>query len=1182
MGKIQYLFLINFSLVSLAMMAAGNTNVTTDQLALLALRDRMINSEPREILAKNWSITSSVCDWIGVTCGSRHRRVTALNISNMNLTGTLPPQLGNLSFLGSLNISSNNFHGELPDELVHLRRLRYLDFGINNLGGELPSWFGLLHKLQYLSLRNNSFIGSIPPSISNMSNLETLRLSFNFIEGTVPTEFQNLHNLKNLIIDYNQLSGPLPPHAFNISSLESISFMNNSLSGILLDNICQRLQKLTWLNLAYNNLIGPIPSTVSQCSLLRYLALLSLCFCSCICFIDIYCNFAGAIPNEIGNVTMLTILDFSNNILTGTIPLTVSNKLSNLETLFLNHNCLSGVIPSFISNAPQARCLSFPFCNFAGAIPNEIGNLTILTQLSFADNILTGGIPENIGNCHKLELFSLFKNTLSGSIPAAIFNISSLQYIQLHQNKFSGTIPLAVSNKLSNLESLFLSQNYLTGVIPSSISNATKLVLLMLNNNELTGSIPTSLGTLRNLKYLYLASNRLLSQSSELSFFTFLTSCRSLRYLVLDNNPLNGFLPASFSNYSTSLEVLSAFRCKIKGNIPGGISNLSSLLFLDFSSNELIGSVPRTMHSLTNFQQLYLDSNQIRDVLDIFCGLRSLGLLALSQNQIFGSIPECLGNMTNLRELYLDTNRLTSMIPATLFSMKDLQILSLSTNFLSGSLPLEIENLKATYSLDLSANQLSGIIPTTIGGLQAIQNLSLAKNNLQGSIPESFSHMVSLEFLDLSHNNLSGAIPKSMEALKSLKECNVSFNRLSGEIPRDGPFRNFTGQLFMNNEGLCGDPTLGVPPCRSNSTRRSSKRKVLLLVISLSGIAAILIIAVGALLNLRWLKKPKSSGGTELMSVAKYERFSYYDLLHSTDNYNESNLLGEGSYGSVYKGILSDGTAVAIKVFNLLVEDSLKSFDRECEVLKSLRHRNLTKVLGSCSNPDFKALVLKYMPNGSLEKWLYSHNHFLDMFQRINIMIDVACALEYLHYGFDTPVVHCDLKPSNILLDGDMAAHVSDFGIAKMFGEGESILHTNTLATLGYTAPEYGSEGMVSTRIDVYSFGIVLMEIFSRMRPSDEMFSGDVSLKSWVEDSLPDALRAVDANLIRPEDEHFTDKLKCVTLIMKLALNCCRECPRERISMKDVLTELIKIKHQFQFVTTVSIYPFCANFTSQG
>ncbi|CDP06348.1 unnamed protein product [Coffea canephora] len=604
---------------------------------------------------------------------------------------------------------------------------------------------------------------------------------------------------------------------------------------------------------------------------------------------------------------------------------------------------------------------------------------------------------------------------------------------------------------------------------------------------------------------------------------------------------------------------------KLDTLLPTAIFNISSLQYIALDQNKFSGTIPLTTgNKLSNLKFLSLEQNHLTGIIPTSISNASkLVALSLHDNELTGSIPNSLGrNMSNLTQIFLDSNNLTSMIPANLLSMKNLQVLNLSSNFLSGSLPLEIGNLKAAYNLDLSINQLSNIIPTTIGELQALQNLSLAKNNLQGSIPESVSNMVSLEFLDLSHNNLSGVIP-------------------NGEIPQGGPFRNFTGQFFINNEALCGDSGLNVPPCQRNSTRRSSKRKVLLLVISLSGIAAIPIIAIGAILTLRRLKKRKGLGGTELMSVANYERFSYYDLLQSTDNYNESNLLGEGSFGSVYKGILSDGIVVAVKVFNLQVEGASTSFDRECEVLKSLRHRNLTKVLGNCSNPDFKALVLKYMPNGNLEKWLYSNNHFLDRFQRVNIMIDVACALEYLHYGYYTPVVHCDLKPSNILLDEDMVASVSDFGITKMFGEGESILHTVTLATLGYIAPEYGSEGLVSRRIDVYSFGIVLMETFSRVKPSDEMFSSDLSLKSWVEDSLPNALQVIDANLIRPEDEHFTGKLKCVILILKLALNCCRESPGERMNMKDVLAELKNIKRQLLMTVSALHFFFKANFTFQ-
>ncbi|XP_047267455.1 receptor kinase-like protein Xa21 [Capsicum annuum] len=199
------------------------------------------------------------------------------------------------------------------------------------------------------------------------------------------------------------------------------------------------------------------------------------------------------------------------------------------------------------------------------------------------------------------------------------------------------------------------------------------------------------------------------------------------------------------------------------------------------------------------------------------------------------------------------------------------------------------------------------------------------------------------------------------------------------------------------------------------------------------------------------------------------ERISYSELLQATDDLSESNLIGFGSFGSVYKGVLRSGTAIAVKVFN-------PQLDTECEVLRSLRHRNLVKVITSFSNLDFKALVLDYMPNGSLELYLYSHNYFLDIKQRLGIMIDVACALEYLHHGCSLPVIHCDMKPSNVLLDEYMVAHLSDFGISKLLGEDQGDLYTKTLAIFGYIAPEYGLEGLVSTKCDVYSYGVMLLE----------------------------------------------------------------------------------------------------------
>ncbi|XP_047266421.1 receptor kinase-like protein Xa21 isoform X1 [Capsicum annuum] len=202
------------------------------------------------------------------------------------------------------------------------------------------------------------------------------------------------------------------------------------------------------------------------------------------------------------------------------------------------------------------------------------------------------------------------------------------------------------------------------------------------------------------------------------------------------------------------------------------------------------------------------------------------------------------------------------------------------------------------------------------------------------------------------------------------------------------------------------------------------------------------------------------------------------------------------------------------------------------------------------------------MPNGSLEMYLYSHNYFLDIMKSLRIMIDVACALEYLHHGCSSPVIHCDLKPSNVLLDEDMVAHLSDFGISKLLGDDESELYTKTLASLGYIAPEYGQDGLVSTKYDVYSYGIMLLETFTRRKPSE--FEEDLSLKHWVSYSLPDAVvDVVDSKLVPPTDNHLIYKLDCVASIMNVALDCCAESPARQTNMKDVVGMLQKIRIQF-------------------
>ncbi|XP_059651097.1 probable LRR receptor-like serine/threonine-protein kinase At3g47570 isoform X3 [Cornus florida] len=324
---------------------AGNvTDITSDQSSLLTLKAHIILNS-RGVLANNWSTTTSICNWNGVTCGTRHLRVTSLNISNMALEGTIPPHLGNLSFLVSLDLSTNNFSGHLPYELSHLRRLKFMNLKINKFSGQLPSWLGVLSELQELILRNNSFTGTIPPSLSNISMLEHLDLSSNFLHGMIPQEVGNLQHLKILNMQYNQFVGSVPLTIFNISSLQLISFAKNSLSSNLPLDMCHRLPNLQWLSLSYNELHGEIPSSLYECSQLQILSLS-------------FNKFNGPIRRGIWNSTVLAELYLGNNNLEGEIPEDMGN-LRNLEILSIRYARLIGRIPSSIFNITSLKGISF-------------------------------------------------------------------------------------------------------------------------------------------------------------------------------------------------------------------------------------------------------------------------------------------------------------------------------------------------------------------------------------------------------------------------------------------------------------------------------------------------------------------------------------------------------------------------------------------------------------------------------------------------------------------------------------------------------------------------------------------------------------------------------------------------------------------------------------------------------
>lgn len=674
--------------------------------------------------------------------------------------------------------------------------------------------------------------------------------------------------------------------------------------------------------------------------------------------------------------------------------------------------------------------------------------------------MFAGEIPNEIGNLRNLEVLGVQSSNLAGLIPASIFNISTLKELAVTDNDLLGSLPSSIDLGLPNLERLFLGENNFSGTIPSSLTNISELSVLDFGFNSFSGLIPTTFGNLRSLKLLSLAGNVLTSPTPDLSFLSSLTSCRNLEIIYLSENPINGILPSSIGNFSISMKSLSMESCNISGGIPKELGNINNLSVIRLGNNELTGTIPVTLGRLQKLQGLYLQNNKLEgSIPEDLCHLYRLANLYLGDNKLSGRLPACLGNLTSLRDLSLGSNALTSIIPSTLWNLKDILRFNLSSNSLNGSLLPDIGNLKVVIEMDLSLNALLGVIPVTIGGLQGLQLLSLRYNRLQGPIPESFGGLKSLNFVDMSNNNLSGTIPKSMEALSYLKHLNLSFNQLEGEIPTRGPFITFSAESFLGNQALCGSPKLQVSPCKTRSHPRSRTTVVLLIVLPLVSALTMIVVLTAKLVRRRRRRRRRQKGSTRpyddanMYPQATWRRISYQDLLRATDGFSENKLLGMGSFGSVYKGVLPDGMEIAAKVFHMEFDGSLESFHAECKVMGSIRHRNLVKIISSCSNNDFKALVLEYMSNGSLEKCLYSDNYFLDILQRLKIMIDVASALEYLHFGYSTPIVHCDIKPSNVLLNESMVGHLSDFGIAKILGKEESMRQTKTLGTIGYMAP---------------------------------------------------------------------------------------------------------------------------------
>ncbi|KAK4436524.1 putative receptor-like protein kinase [Sesamum alatum] len=946
-----------------------------------------------------------------------------------------------------------------------------------------------------------------------------------------------------------------------------------------------RRARVATLALPFQKLGGSLSPAIANLTFLRV--------------IDLRGNvFRGPIPAEIGHLFRLRSLLLMENSFGGEIPANLS-QCTQLEVINLNYNSLIGKIPTELSRLPNLVALHISANHLTGGIPPVLGNISSLVNLSIAQNYLDGPIPDDLGRLVNLQFLQVGANNLSGTIPLSVFNLSSMSIFAVAFNHLVGNLPSGIGSNFPNLKQLLVGVNGFSGNIPSSLSNISSLQFIDLPDNQFVGRVPSEFGRIANLQRLNVGRNLLgRGDSDALDFINSLTNCSKFEMLGIDSNHFSGPLPDKIANLSINMNRLLLGGNQLSGRIPAGITKFINLIALNVSWNSFDGPILPDIGKLFNLGQLYMNGNRFSGRIPSTIGnLTKLFELRLDGNTLETSVPSSLGNCQQLQLLNLSDNNLSGPVPVQIFTLSSLTVtFNLARNSLSGTLPVDVGNFVNLKELDLSDNELFGSIPDSLGRCLSLEHVYLQRNSLNGSIPSSLSSLKGLQNLDLSRNNLTGSIPQFLQDFRFLGYLNLSFNHFEGEAPKNGVFANRSAVSLDGNRDLCGGTVeLELPACSVHTDsvgRNESRLKLVIAVVSgVIGSALLLCVAVYCILGRSRAKSLLTFPSSDWNS-----NFSYRELEKATSGFSSDNLVGTGSFASVYKGLLSeDRRPIAVKVLRIQEKGISKIYMAECEALSNIRHRNLVKVLGCCSDVDsagrdFKAIVLSFMPNGSLEQWLHPEEkntnivNDLNIFQRLSIAIDVASALEYLHCYCRVPIAHCDLKPGNVLLDDDLCAHLSDFGLAKFLrkrvdvcGQAQSS-SVGIRGSVGYVAPEYGMGRPASVSGDVYSYGILLLEMFTGKRPTDELFRDGLSLHEYAKTALslnhvtdivdPTLLllktdgggEATDSNRIIIEQE----KVKpCLASIIRIGVACSQGLPQERMNIKEANSNVQLIRDTF-------------------
>ncbi|OMO78916.1 hypothetical protein COLO4_24634 [Corchorus olitorius] len=869
----------------------------------------------------------------------------------------------------------------------------------------------------------------------------------------------------------------------------------------------------------------------------------------------------GEISPSVSKLEKLTTLSLPQNNISGKLPAELNN-CSSLRILNLTWNEMVGTIPD-LSGLQNMEYLELSFNFFSGSFPSWVGNLTRLTYLGLARNHFDEGeIPESIGNLKNLVTLFLAMCNLRGQIPESIFELKGLQTFDMSRNKLSGDFPQSIT-KLRNLTKIELYFNKLTGELPSELGDLTLLQEIDISSNQISGRLPEGMGNLKNLKVFQCYSNNLSGQIP-----AGFGAMRHLIGLSLYKNNFSGEFPANFGRFSP-LESFDISENQFSGAFPRFVCGGGMLTFLLVIENNFSGEFPDSYVDCKSLVRLRVSKNHLSGKIpDGVWALPRAVMIDFGDNDFTGVISPSIGFSISLNQLVLQNNRFSGNLPSELGKLLNLERLLLSNNSFSGNLPDQIGALKQLSSLHLEQNSLTGSIPAELGDCVRLVDLNLADNDLSGNIPQTVTLMSSLNSLNLSGNRLSGPIPKNLENLK-LSSIDLSENQLSGNVPYD--LLTMGGdEAFVENEGLCIDQnskTLMNDTVLSVCKQEQSQKRVLggkLVLFIITAIALLVVLAGLLFVSYKNFKLSEADIENSLEGEKgvdpKWKLSSFHNMdfePHEICNLEEENLIGSGSTGRVYRvDLKKKGTMVAVK--QLWRGDGLKVLAAEMEILGKIRHRNILKLYASLTRGGSSFLVFEYMVNGNVFQALRREKKGgqpeLDWHQRYKIALGAAKGISYLHHDCCPPIIHRDIKSSNILLDVEYEPKVADFGVARIAEKSLKGFEYSCFAgTHGYIAPELAYTLKVTEKSDVYSFGVVLLELVTGRGAVEEEYGEGKDIVYWVLTHLNDresVIKVLDKEVATETVQE--DMIK----VLKIGILCTAKLPNLRPTMREVVKML--------------------------